>query len=147
MGERRQFLAAGIHQTPVPEHGVVHLIVGEELEVALGVELEHAVDVLDALERLRVPLRLGGEQVDNLEGGSETALDRKRGVQEEILRLGLNLEHHQVLHGDEFHLLAVPLPDGAHLLEDQFDNNKSLDNYVHRISFLLLLYFQLDQPQ
>ena len=100
---------------------------GEELEVTLGVELEHAVDVLDPLQRVGVPDGLGGEQVDDLEGCAKAALDGERGVEEEVLRLGLNLEHHQVLHGDELNLLTGPLADAANLLEGPEAHRRSAD--------------------
>ena len=59
--------------------------------------------------------------------GPQAALDGERGVEEEVLRLGFNLEHHQVLHGDQLTLLAGPLADGSNLLEGPEAHRRGAD--------------------
>mmetsp|Transcript_14548 Transcript_14548/g.52353 ORF Transcript_14548/g.52353 Transcript_14548/m.52353 type:complete len:936 (+) Transcript_14548:238-3045(+) len=115
--QRGELLARGVHEPAVAEHGVVYLVVRHEFQILPRVELEHAVDVLDAFERVLVPHRLRREQVDDLERALQPAVHRERGVEEEVLRLRFHLEHDEVLHRDELDLLPRPPPDAAHLLQ------------------------------
>jgi hypothetical protein len=68
--QRAQLFARRVHQPAVPEHRVVHLVVRQQLKVSLRVQLEHAVDVLHALQSVGVPHRARGKQVHDFERGS-----------------------------------------------------------------------------
>ena len=126
--QRLECLLVRVHDSSVFVNHGVDGVMREQLDVLVRVNLKHAVNVLDALERLLVPRRLRQREVHDLENSPQASIRGERGIQKHVLDLGLDVVHEQVLHRQELDLLARPFADVASLLHGAQTDRRRTDS-------------------